>query len=413
MAQEFKPDQLLGESLEFSSPEELYKVTKEKIKSKKIIPEAYKNLLIALLDSAHAHKPFPDAKLWEAAEKTKSDKTKGITISAIESDFGEILGPFLLIEKNPKKYGIKPNKLWLKYPSAGNAQLYDYFLSGEMISAKASSASSNIIGLKELAENINFEELPDSLEKRMCKRVAKSSSTLYQPIDAIMFLIEENVSLPSIDKTKFKKGYQTGLKPNSKVSNSWAEIIAEDNVTSKYFTKGTVKPVIVSVGKISSASKNSIVVEKTSVPKDKKYSSADEISSKNDYTNLYIRTLGTDLEGTLITSYSGSSRKIELASPNKSLVKGSKIEIYTRNESLMTAKLISGICADELADLSDESKLDFTEVMSIFTPTIVKTKITNNSLSISINPKTKKVIRNKNHPTNPRGIVRGKLGIQP
>lgn len=416
MAQIFKPDQLLGSQLTFSSPEELYTYTKNKIKNSPQIPEAFKILMTFLLDYCHKGRPYPGKVVWEAAEKTKQNKSTGVTIAALENDFAEILGPLMLAIKSPSKYGKIRNKTWLVYPSEGNAGLYDYLLNGVKYSAKAgSSKASNIVGLGELAASPGFDDLPDTLEKRMCLEVSKSASTVYQPIDAVMFLISEGVSLPTINSKKFKTGYKPRLGPNSVIAKEWIEIAAKDNVVGEYFDDGKFKPKILAVGKIKSVSATTLVLDKIQKPSGPKYSSAVEVSSKNDYTNLFIRVLGTSSEGEQITAYNAGQKKVTIAGANKYLMKGSKIEIFAKNNSAITAKLISGICADELAEMCQEpnSVLDFTDVMSIFAPIFVKVKIGASSAEVSIDPKGKKVIRNKNHPTNPRGIVRGKLGIQP
>lgn len=416
MAIIFKPDQLLGTKLTFSDPDDLYKHTKSQVNSNKQIPQAYKNLMVSLLNHCHNNEPYPDKKLWEAAEKTKEDKTIGITVSSIETNFGEILGPLMLAAKDKKKYGFIRNKTWLKFPSEGNEGKYDYILNGVKYSAKAgSSKSSNVVGLSELTEEVGFSDLDDTLEKQMCSYVAKSESTLYQPIDAIMFLISKKIPLPTINSAKFKSGYKSGFKPNTIVPKEWIEIASNDNVVGEYFDKGKFKPKILAVGKIKSVTRNTLILDKIPKQNGIKYLKSEPVSSKNDYTNLYIRLLGTDASGEKITAYNGGQKKITIEKENSTLMKGSKIEIYAKNSDAITVKLISGICADELQQMceGDNSVLDFTEVMSIFAPVFVKVKLKATSAEVIINPKGKKEIRNKNHPTNPRGIVRGKLGIQP
>jgi hypothetical protein len=416
MAQIFKPDQLLGDQLSFSSPEELYTHTKNKIKSNSQVPEAFKILMTFLLDYCHKGALYPNKTVWEAAEKTKQNKSTGVTIAALETDFAEILGPLMLAAKSPQKYGKIRNKKWLVYPSAGNEGMYDYLLNGIKYSAKAgSSKASNVVGLGELVSSPGFDDLPDTLEKRMCLEVSKSPSTVYQPIDAIMFLISEGVSLPTINSKKFKAGYKPRLGPNSVISKEWIEVAAKDNVVGEYFDDGKFKPKILAVGKITSVSSTTLTLDKITKPSGPKYANVVEVSSKNDYTNLYIRVLGTSAEGEQITAYNAGQKKITLRGANKYLTKGSKIEIYAKNNEAITAKLISGICADELAEMCQgtNSVLDFTDVMSIFAPIFVKVKLGSTSAEVAVDPKSKKVIRNKNHPTNPRGIVRGKLGIQP
>lgn len=416
MAQIFKPDQLLGNKLSFDAPSELYTYTKNKIKSNVQIPEAFKVLMTSLLDYCHKGTAYPDKKVWEAAQKSKQNKSTGVTVAALETDFAEILGPLMLAVKNPSKYGAIRNKKWLSFPSAGNEGMYDYLLNGAKYSAKAgSSKASNVVGLAELTGQAGFSDLANTIEKQMCEAVAKSESTLYQPIDAVMFLISKNVSLPTINAAKFKKGYKSGFGPNSVIPKDWIEIAAKDNVVSEYFDEGKVKPKILAVGKITAVASNVLSLDKIPKPTGPKYTKAVEVSSKNDYTNLYIRVLGTSAEGEKIVSYNAGQKKATLQTANKTLVKGSKIEIYTKNTDAITTKLISGICADELAEMCEgtNSTLDFTDVMSIFAPVFVKVKLGTTSAEVAVDPKSKKVIRNKNHPTNPRGIVRGKLGIQP
>ena len=196
MAQIFKPDQLLGNKLSFDAPSELYTHTKNKIKSNVQIPEAFKVLMTSLLDYCHKSTAYPDKKVWEAAQKSKQNKSTGVTVAALETDFAEILGPLMLAVKNPSKYGAIRNKQWLAFPSAGNEGMYDYLLNGAKYSAKAgSSKASNVVGLAELTGQAGFNDLANTIEKQMCEAVAKSESTLYQPIDAVMFLISKNIKL--------------------------------------------------------------------------------------------------------------------------------------------------------------------------------------------------------------------------
>jgi hypothetical protein len=373
--------------------------------------------MLSLLDYCHNGSSYPDRNIWEAAKKTPPNKTTGVTIGALETDFAEILGPLLLAAEDSVKYGKIQGVSWLIFPSAGNEGQYDYLLNGAKYSAKAGSKkSSNVVGLYELVASAGFDQLPDTLEKRLCVAVSKSSSTLYQPIDAVMHLISERVSLPSINADKLKSGYKKNLLASSLIPKDWIEIAANDKIVGKYFHSNTqVKENILAFGKIKSINNNNLFLDKITKPSDLKYSDALAISSKNDYTNLSIRVLGTSAEGVIITAYSGTQKKATIKNADSSLFVGAKIEIYVKNEQAITAKLISGICANEVEELCKGTNplLDFTNVMSIFAPVFVKVKLGATSASVSVDAKSKKIIRNKNHPTNPRGIVRGKFGIQP
>lgn len=409
MAQIFKPNVLLSK-LTFSNSKDLYTETKKCIIKNKKIPEALKNLALSLLEHAQSGAPYPPKSVWAFAKKLKQDKANGLTVNAMTNDFGEILGPIMLCKS--EKYKPKTGKKWLVYPEEGNAASYDYQINGIMYSAKKGSGATNTVGLDQLTKSKQFDDLPNSLEKSLCEHV-KDTSALYMPIEAIMFLISKGIKLPTIDEKVFRTGYEKGLSTNSVVSKEWIEILKHNNVTSKYFKGNAYNPIPVVVCKIQSSKKGICTLTEGPLEKSTKYQYAEKISSKHDLVGLYIRPLGSTSEGALIKGYSKDKKTCTLS--NDLLLKaGVRVEIYVKDKNAMTAKLIAGVCAEEMATISKiDNGLDFTPLMSTFAPIIVKLSLSESGASIKLGGGGKKLIRNKNYPTNPRGIVRGKLGIQP